>query len=140
MGLLGVFIVGVVGWLWWKGHLGHDAGRKLALAGGGALSLWLLSRGQMVPGIALGAATLGLGFAGWMRNKVSVVPMDEIEARQILGVGLNASEEEILAAHRRMIAQVHPDKFPAGGASPDLARRVNAARDTLLRKPGASRG
>lgn len=138
MGLLGVVIVGVVGWLWWKGHLGHDAGRKLALAGGGALSVWLMSRGQMVPGLALAAATFALGFAGFMRNKVSVVPMDEIEARQILGLGLSATEDEILAAHRRIIAQVHPDKFPDGKGSPDLARRVNAARDTLLRKPSSS--
>jgi len=55
-------------------------------------------------------------------------------------VGLNASEDEILAAHRRIIAEVHPDRFPAGDGNPDLARRVNAARDTLLRKPGSSQG
>ncbi|MBS3960727.1 MAG: J domain-containing protein [Sandarakinorhabdus sp.] len=137
MGFLGLLVMGVVGWLWWKGRLGPDGGRKLALAGAGVLSLWLMSRGQMVPGLVLAAATLALGFAGYMRKKVSAVPMDEIEARQILGVGLNATAEEILAAHRRIIARVHPDKFPADEASPDLARRVNAARDMLLRKqPG----
>jgi len=140
MGLLGIVIACLVGWLWWKGYLGHDAGRKLALAGGGVLSLWLMARGQMVPGIAIGAATLGLGFAGWMRNRVAVMPMDEIEARQILGLGLSATDAEILAAHRRIIAQVHPDKFPDGTGSPDLARRVNAARDRLLRKAPSSRG
>lgn len=140
MGLLGVVIVGLVGWLWWKGHLGHDAGRKLALAGGGALALWLIVRGQMVPGLAIAGATLGLGFAGWMRNRVAVVPMDEIEARQVLGLGLSATDDEIIAAHRRIIAQVHPDKFPDGTGNPDMARRVNAARDTLLRKASSSRG
>jgi hypothetical protein len=128
MGLFGLLAVGVVGWLWWKGHLGADAGRKLALAGGAGLSLWLLARGQLVAGLALGAATAALGFGGWMRARVAVRPMDEIEARQLLGVGLDASGDEIQAAHRRLIAQVHPDK----GGTAELARRVNAARDLLL--------
>ena len=54
----------------------------------------------------------------------------ESEARQILGVGENADDEEIRAAHRRLAAQVHPDR----GGSVDLARRVNAARDVLLKR------
>jgi curved DNA-binding protein CbpA len=63
-----------------------------------------------------------------MRARVAVRPMDEIEARQLLGVGLNANADEINAAHRRLIAQVHPDR----GGTAELARRVNAARDLLL--------
>jgi hypothetical protein len=128
MGFLGLLLVGAVGWLWWKGHLGADAGRKLALAGGAGLSLWLLARGQWVAGLALGAAAAALGLGGALRRKVSAVPMDEIEARQILGLGLDATAADVLAAHRRIIAQVHPDK----GGSAELARRVNAARDRLL--------
>ncbi len=130
MGLVALLLVGAVGWLWWKGHLGADAGRKLAVAGGAGLSLWLTARGQMVPGLALGAATAALGYAGWMRSRVAVRPIDEIEARQLLGVGLNADAEEINAAHRRLIAQVHPDK----GGTAELAHRVNAARDLLIAK------
>lgn len=126
--LFGLLAIGLVGWLWWKGHLGADAGRKLALAGGAALSLWLLGRGQPVAGLALAAATAALGFSGWLRARVAVRPMDEIEARQLLGVGLDATEAEIQAAHRRLIAQVHPDK----GGTAELARRVNAARDLLM--------
>lgn len=135
MGFLALLVVAGVGWLWWKGHLGADAGRKLALAGGIGLSGWLLARGQMIPGVALAAATAALGFGGWMRRKVSAIPMDEIEARQILGVGLRASEEEIQTAHRRLIAAAHPDR----GGDADLARRLNAARDLLL-ATHASRG
>lgn len=55
---------------------------------------------------------------------------DEAEARAVLGVGPEADADAIRAAHRRLVAQVHPDR----GGSPDLARRVNAARDLLLRR------
>jgi hypothetical protein len=129
MGFVALVAVALVGWLWWKGHLGADAGRKLALAGGAGLALWLVGRGQLVPGLAVGAAVLALGFAGWMRQRVAVRPIDEIEARQLLGVGLNAREDEILAAHRRLIAQAHPDR---NGDGSERAARLNAARDLLL--------
>ena len=46
----------------------------------------------------------------------------------MLGVGENATLEEIRAAHRRLIARVHPDI----GGSQELAERVNLARDTLV--------
>ncbi len=130
MGFLALLALIGVGWLFWKGYLGPDAGRKLAIVGGAGLALWLLARGQSIPGLALGAATSALAFAGWMRRRVSVLPMDEIEARQLLGVGLHATRDEILAAHRRRIAEVHPDRNPGGGD--ELARRVNAARDYLI--------
>ena len=92
------------------------------------LALWLLARGQVVPGLAAGVVAAGLGLSGWMQAKVAAVPMDELEARRLLGVGLNADEDEILAAHRRLIAKVHPDR----GGNPEMARRVNAARDYLI--------
>lgn len=55
--------------------------------------------------------------------------MPEDEARAILGVGADADAEAIRAAHRRLVAAVHPDK----GGSSELTRRINAARDTLLK-------
>ena len=66
------------------------------------------------------------------KKRKRLVVTDEAEARQILGVAPDAGSDEIRAAHRRLAAQVHPDR----GGSVDLARRVNAARDVLL-KPGA---
>ncbi|TPE61065.1 molecular chaperone DnaJ [Sandaracinobacter neustonicus] len=128
MGPFALLLVAAVGWLWWKGHLGRDSGRKLALAGGAGLSAWLMARGQTLPALGLAAATVALGFGGWMRAKVSAIPMDELEARQLLGLPLRASTEEIQQAHRRLITAAHPDR----GGDPELARRLNAARDLLI--------
>ncbi|MGQ5701305.1 J domain-containing protein [Sandaracinobacteroides sp. A072] len=136
MGLLALAALGLFGWLWFTGRLGPDAGRKIALVAGAGLAAWLVARGQHLTGLAVAAATAGLALAGQLRRRVSAIPLDELEARQILGVGLNAGEDEIIAAHRRRIAEVHPDR----GGDPDIARRVNAARDLLLqihrRRPG----
>ena len=51
------------------------------------------------------------------------------EARAVLGVASDADAETIRAAHRRLVTAVHPDK----GGSAELTRRVNAARDALLK-------
>ena len=55
---------------------------------------------------------------------------DEAEARSILGLDHDADADTIRSAHRRLIASVHPDR----GGSSDLTRRVNAARDLLLKR------
>lgn len=55
--------------------------------------------------------------------------LGEDEARAVLGVGPDADAEAIRAAHRRLVTALHPDK----GGSAELTRRINAARDTLLR-------
>lgn len=55
--------------------------------------------------------------------------MAEDEARAVLGVSADADANAIRAAHRRLVSAVHPDK----GGSAELTRRINAARDTLLR-------
>lgn len=54
-------------------------------------------------------------------------------ARETLGVTRNASDEEIRAAHRRLIAMVHPDR----GGSPDAVHEANDARDLLLAERGS---
>lgn len=50
------------------------------------------------------------------------------DAFATLGLPLGASEEEILSAHRRLIARVHPDV----GGSAYLAAQLNQARETAL--------
>ena len=68
----------------------------------------------------------------WWERRVAArrrpPPMPVPEARRLLGVDEGASLADIRAAHRRLIARVHPD----AGGSADLAERVNAARDTLV--------
>jgi len=54
--------------------------------------------------------------------------MDKTEAASILGVELNASKEDIIAAHKKLIQKVHPDK----GGSDALARQINNAKKILL--------
>ena len=54
--------------------------------------------------------------------------MTRDEALAILGLAGAATEEEIRAAHRRLILRVHPD----AGGSADLAARINRAKDVLL--------
>jgi DnaJ-like protein len=54
--------------------------------------------------------------------------MTRAEALQVLGLVEGASADDIRAAHRRLIAQIHPDK----GGSDYLAAKINQARDVLL--------
>jgi len=49
-------------------------------------------------------------------------------ARKLLGVRAEASRVEIVEAHRRLVAVVHPDR----GGTNDQVHEANAARDLLL--------
>jgi hypothetical protein len=61
--------------------------------------------------------------------------MSRGEALEVLGLEPGADEAEIRAAHKRLLRLVHPDR----GGSAYLARRVYAARDTLLEQPRKTR-
>jgi DnaJ family protein C protein 19 len=55
-------------------------------------------------------------------------------ARKLLGVDEGASQAQILEAHRRLVALVHPDR----GGSAAQVHEANAARDLLLaERPGS---
>lgn len=96
-------------------------------------ALYLGVREAWIPALVLIA--LGLSFAGSARINPRRTPppparepMSLSEARSILGVGPEASREEIQGAYSRLMRMAHPDK---GGTS-GLAAQLNAARERLL--------
>ena len=51
-----------------------------------------------------------------------------IRAQKLLGVRAGASHTEIIEAHRRLVALVHPDR----GGTNEQVHEANAARDLLI--------
>jgi len=74
------------------------------------------------------AQRLGKGWQGSPGQSA----MSQAEACAILGVSSDASREAIVAAHRRLIQKLHPDR----GGSDYLAARINEAKDVLLARFG----
>ena len=97
----------------------------IVVAAGGvtAIELWreraIKSMSDMAPGA--GAAPAPRGVAGVE------------EAAAILGVAPDASDDDVKTAHRKLIAQLHPDK----GGSDYLAAKINDARKIMLEKRGS---
>ena len=93
-------------------------------------------RGSWGTGIVLGI--VGLWSASEARRRATtrkaagpaVSGPSLTEARSILGVGPDASADEIRSAHARLIRLAHPDK----GGTAGLAAQLNAARDRLLKR------
>jgi DnaJ like chaperone protein len=90
------------------------------------------------------AEIFGFDADDWARIRASNMGPDASDPYQILGVSRTASDEEIKAAHRRLVVENHPDKLVAEGLPQefvDLANEklatINAAYDRIrgLRKP-----
>ena len=74
----------------------------------------------------------------WARIRASNMGPDASDPYEILGVSHKASDEEIKAAHRRLVVENHPDKLVAEGLPQefvDLANEklatINAANDRI---------
>lgn len=70
---------------------------------------------------------------GWREHRrppprASADGMSRDEAHAVLGLGPDATRDEIVEAHRRLIQRLHPDR----GGSDYLAAKLNAAKDLLL--------
>jgi hypothetical protein len=71
----------------------------------------------------------------WPWDYLSGAPRFSAEdARRLLDVPRSADRAQIVAAHRRLIARVHPDK----GGSAAQVHEADAARDLLLARLPAS--
>jgi DnaJ homolog subfamily C member 19 len=77
-----------------------------------------------------------IGVLGWKlltgrwpwEPKTSTRAQAVFRARKLLGVSAAASRDDIVIAHRKLIAMVHPDR----GGTDGQVHEANAARDLLL--------
>ncbi|MEX1669490.1 DnaJ domain-containing protein [Zhongshania guokunii] len=58
--------------------------------------------------------------------------MNKNQALSVLGLSAGASDEEIIAAHRKLMQKFHPDR----GGNDFLASQINDAKDVLLGRRG----
>ena len=154
LGLIALFLAVLAsGWLLWRMARGETAGDKhnvtllkgvaflVVAAALFAAKLWPLAFMTIV------AAAAVTGIETWRERMVRAdrardaapVPkteMDVGEAASILGVAETANLEEIKAAHKKLIGQLHPDK----GGTDYLAAKINDARDVLMRHAGKNEG
>ena len=57
--------------------------------------------------------------------------MSQRDHYEVLGVGRNASQDEIKAAFRKLAVQHHPDKNPGDDKAPVRFKEINAAYQVL---------
>ncbi len=135
MSLLLLIAAAIAVWAWKTGRYRSLRFGDIAAIVAGLLALRLMTRGEWLP------AVIGIGWTvGWFwhrrtglfshqpRGSATAPTMSTDEARGVLDLPPAADATMVRDAHRRLIVRVHPD----AGGSVELARRVNAARDTLL--------
>lgn len=83
--------------------------------------LWLLALGCVIWRMVAGRWP-------WQMRKAAPPSFEAARARALLGIEGQADRRGILEAHRRRVAQVHPDR----GGSSEQVHEANAARDLLL--------
>ena len=139
---VGFILLGYLG-LQWLANTSRDKA-LYGITGAAAIALLVVSLFLLMAGKVIGLILLPLGGFMLWRNRRNAAGgsgrpgtpptpagrMSDAEAREVLGVGPDASDEEIRSAHHKLIQKVHPDH---GGTS-YLAARINEAKDVLLRR------
>ena len=121
---------------------GQFAGRTLSSLNEADLLVLLEElRGTDAQGASLIEAYLDRRAQGWREGRAEEaakeqaraprggrIRMSREEAYEVLGLNKGAGEDEIRAAHRKLMMKLHPDQ----GGSTYLAARINEAKDVLL--------
>lgn len=85
--------------------------------------------GKLIVLLGLAAVVWKMTTGRWpWEPKVTARQEALVRARNLLGVHIGAGRTEIIEAHRRLLAMVHPDR----GGTNDQVHEANAARDLLL--------
>lgn len=141
-------LLGFLGAAWWFSRMKTEKAAKMVrylLAGGAITAGVLLSlRGAPVLGGPIGLMGLGMLTQAMRRghspnansqDRQRTPPpynpgrMSVDEALETLGLDRGAREDDVVAAHRKLMKKLHPD---TGEGSPALARQVQEAKEILL--------
>src|SRR3546814_1746267 len=87
----------------------------------------VLGSGKLVAGVALMVASAALW--PWRKRPGATGGVNVDEARALLGVPADADAETIRAAHRRLIAQTHPDR----GGTEERSEEHTSELQSLMR-------
>lgn len=82
----------------------------------------------LVLAMALGVFRVVTGRWPWEQGRRIGRSASKAQACALLGIRDGAGREAIIEAHRKLIAQVHPDR----GGTNEQVHEANAARDLLL--------
>lgn len=131
MGLFAILLIALVGWLMWTGRLQRMSAKDGLMLGVALIGAIMAAKGRPVAILPILASAAYAAFRNRKRTEAVPTPVDDSavrEARDLLGLTKDADEDAVRAAHRRLIATVHPDR----GGTQALAAKINAARDVLL--------
>ncbi|CAN5430235.1 hypothetical protein BH10PSE12_BH10PSE12_37840 [soil metagenome] len=135
MGMFAILLIALAGWMVWTGRLQRMTPRDGIALGVAILGAVMAAKGKPLIGAVPLLASVGYAAlrvrSGPRKNRTPPAPQAApavSEARALLGLPADANAEAIKAAHRRLIATVHPDR----GGTEALAAKINAARDILL--------
>ena len=68
--------------------------------------------------------------AGETSQQASSSPISRSEALAVLGLGEDATRDDIVSSHRSLIQKIHPDR----GGNDYLAAKINEAKDFLIKE------